>query len=63
MSGYFQCLEPACGRVTPLFEDAAELKCSACGSTRGEWLSNDDFKRRFDAGAIYNLVDKRKQGK
>lgn len=63
MTGFFQCLEPACKRVTPLLEDTAEHKCAACGSTHGEWLTNEEFKRRYDAGGIYDLGDARKRRK
>jgi hypothetical protein len=61
MSGFFKCLAPACGTVTPLNDDESARKCSSCGSTRGEWVSPEDFKKQFAAGAIFNVADQRKR--
>ncbi|SAL01654.1 hypothetical protein AWB80_08178 [Caballeronia pedi] len=45
----------ACQKAFILIDDAQEKKCPACGSGRVEELSNEIFKKAYDAGAIYDI--------
>ncbi|BBU33403.1 hypothetical protein BTHE68_71920 (plasmid) [Burkholderia sp. THE68] len=57
MIGCFECA--ACRKVTPLFNDKDELRCSICQSTDGTWRSPEDCQKMLDAGVYFNILAKK----
>ena len=52
MSPYFNCFD--CAHVSPDPKDNS--KCPHCGSTKGRMMSDDEFNRKEDIGAIH-IID------
>jgi Zn finger protein HypA/HybF involved in hydrogenase expression len=52
MSAYFYCSD--CQHVSPDPKD--NTKCPDCGSIKGRMMSDDEFNRKEDIGAI-NLIN------
>lgn len=54
MSPYFLCYD--CSRVISCQPDTT--KCSSCSSSKGRILTDEEFKRDYNIGAIY-LINSR----